>query len=275
MEVVSRFRLRRLDEVASTNEVVKAALEAGEPECLAVTAAVQRGGYGRQGRSWSSPRGGMYLSVLLRPDVPAAQLPTLSLAVAVAVRRALAALVPARAAERIQVKWPNDIVIAEPGTATEPAPVAGQPPFRKLVGISLERHAGGVCVGIGVNVVAPAEAVPVGGKNAPCYLADLGMGAQGDGAVETVRQGVLRELGSVYDQWLAEGFGALHGEYERHDALAGRSVAVEDREGNVLAEGIVLGTDAHGCLLVQDARTGAAVPVASGEAHVRYQLSSS
>lgn len=311
MEAVSRFRLQRLGEVASTNQVVKQALEAGEPEGLAVTADAQRGGYGRQGRSWSSPRGGMYLSVLLRPEVPPAQLPTLSLAVAVAVRRALAGLVPVRAAERIKVKWPNDICFACAGAAACPDGALSAPsprrvpqyassafpsdrihqgnprcPFgdqqavssdelKKVVGISLEQHAGGVCVGIGVNVAPPAQPVAVGGKNAPCYLADLGMAASGAQAVEAVRQAVLRQLDAAYGQWLAEGFEGLRAEYERHAALTGRTVAVEDRDGGTLAEGVVLGTDAQGRLLVQGPRAEAPTAVASGEAHVRYQLSSS
>ena len=80
------FRLRELAEVSSTNDVVKRALEAGEPEGLAVRACRQTGGYGRQGRTWTSPEGGLYLSLLLRPRVPSAQLPTLSLVAGLAVR---------------------------------------------------------------------------------------------------------------------------------------------------------------------------------------------
>ena len=89
------FRLRVLDEVTSTNDEVKRALEAGEPEGLALRARRQTGGYGRQGRAWASPEGGLYLSLLLRPSVDAALLPTLSLVTALAVRRAVVGLLPA------------------------------------------------------------------------------------------------------------------------------------------------------------------------------------
>ena len=111
-------RLRVLDEVTSTNDEVKRALEAGEPEGLAVSARRQTGGYGRQGRTWASPEGGLYLSLLLRPSVDAALLPTLSLVTALAVRRAVAGLLPAEAAESVLVKWPNDLVV----------PAASRPP---------------------------------------------------------------------------------------------------------------------------------------------------
>ena len=86
------FRIEVHDEVTSTNLEVKRALRAGESEGLVVRAYRQSGGYGRQGRSWASPLGGLYCSWLLRPFVSPGQLPTLSLVVALAFRHALASL---------------------------------------------------------------------------------------------------------------------------------------------------------------------------------------
>ena len=219
------FRLRELAEVSSTNDVVKRALEAGEPEGLAVRACRQTGGYGRQGRTWASPEGGLYLSLLLRPRVPSAQLPTLSLVTGLAVREAVAAVADGSAAESVLIKWPNDVVVRQSCAgglcghktaesrhfqgapngvpafpqdrrASDQALSSGgsedsrhesasgsvigdsvpdsrseRASFAKLCGISLEAHAGGVCVGIGINVVPPDESVDVGGKNRPAYLA--------------------------------------------------------------------------------------------------------
>lgn len=108
------FRVRCLDEVDSTNNVVKDALRAGEPEGLVVRAWRQSGGYGRQGRAWTSPLGGLYCSWLLRPDVPPEQLPTLSLVVGLAFRRALA-LLAGEDGGRVLVKWPNDVVLVGEG----------------------------------------------------------------------------------------------------------------------------------------------------------------
>ena len=105
------FRLQVLESVDSTNEVIKRAIEDGEPEGLAIRAYRQTGGYGRQGRAWKSPRGGMYESIRLRPEVEMRELPTLALVVALAVRRALASLVVDDQARRICIKWPNDVVL--------------------------------------------------------------------------------------------------------------------------------------------------------------------
>lgn len=328
------FRLREFDEVTSTNEVVKHALEEGEPEGLAVRARCQSGGYGRQGRTWASPEGGLYLSLLLRPHVPPAQLPTLSLVAGLAVREAAVALAGGALAGRILIKWPNDVVVAEGDGAAAPlaqghkiddfrhsqeargdapgllgighAPERafsstrsggswpeGVPmseigdfapesrpepaPFAKLCGISLEAHAGGVCVGIGVNVTLPAasfegssEAPPeVGGKNRPAYLADVAgwdrVGAMA--AVAPLAHAILDCLAPRYALWCEKGFAPLRKAYEACAALEGRPVRMVDRAGAAICEGTACGVDDCGRLLVMT-DGGGVVPVSSGEAHV-------
>ncbi len=255
------FRICEHDELPSTNDAIKQAIDAGAPEGEVVCARVQTAGYGRQGRAWKSPEGGLYLSVLLRPAVPPAQLPTLSLVVGIAVRRALAALT---GSDAIKVKWPNDVVLeaAGAGEALDVAPAAVAP-FRKLCGISSELHGKAMCVGIGVNVEAPAELCAVGGKNAAAYTADL---AAGPVSIVQVRDAVLGELARCYERWQAEGFAAFAEEYGRCAALTGRQVRVERADGSDIACGTVQGVDEAGALIVQDGRRQ--VPVTSGEAHI-------
>ena len=323
------FRLQVLDSVDSTNEVIKRAIEDDEPEGLAIRAYRQTGGYGRQGRAWESPRGGMYESILLRPQVDMRELPTLALVVALAVRRALASLVVEDQARRIRIKWPNDVVLvggdfgvdySTCGTAPElgghapcfanaaetrvrgvsravphdenspvgcfpkqdclstefPArafPQAGTPSIKslysKLAGISSEVHAGGICVGVGVNVEPPEDAMEVGGKNAPAYLADLGFGftCEREAAINAVGDAVLREFEPLYRRWCDGGFAALSGEFAEHSMLEGRFVRMANQLGDVVCEGTVCGVDASGRLLLrlEDGETKA---VASGEVHL-------
>ena len=254
-----KFRLTVLDEVASTNEEVKRALETGEPEGLAVRARVQTGGYGRQGRAWASPEGGMYQSIALRPEVPAAQLPSLSLVVGVAVRRALCGLVPADRVDDIKLKWPND-VLCEAG---------------KLCGISLETHAGGVCVGIGVNVLPPRQALEVGGKNRPAYVADFGPAALVDAEtpegrhafLDLVGNAILDGLAPIYEQWLSAGLAPFLDEVNAHESLSGSEVSMVDANGAALARGRALRVDERGCLVLR-CDDGGERAVASGEAHI-------
>ena len=243
------FRVLLLDEVSSTNDEVKRALDDGEPEGLVVRALRQVAGYGRQGRAWTSPAGGLYCSLLLRPQVEPRELPTLSLVVGMAVRRALVALAGDAAAQSVRIKWPNDVV-CERG---------------KLCGISLEVHGGGVCVGVGVNVLPPDERPDVGGKNRAAYVADLVPVAPP--SIETVLDAFLAAFSPLYDEWTRSGFAALVDEFNAHASLIGRTVSVVDRAGSTLAEGAVRRIDAQGRLVLLDA-SGAETPVSSGEAHL-------
>ncbi len=279
------WRLQRYSQVDSTNRVVKEALGAGEPEGLAVTARTQCGGYGRQGRAWASPAGGMYLSLLLRPSQnPGIELSTLSLAVAVAVRRACASLVTLDQGKRLAVKWPNDVVVLQEETATELSAEAAtelsaeattklsagsEKPFSKICGISLEAVAGGLCIGIGVNVEPAPGATEVSGKNRAAYLADLGYGAtcEQEARIEEVRQAVLSAFGEVYEQWNAQGFATLQDEFNEHHCLAGRWISVVDRNGHGLGSGCVESVDGTGRLLLRDDE-GRELPMVSGEAHI-------
>lgn len=333
MRAALPFRVRTLEETTSTNDEVKRALEAGEPEGLVVRARRQVAGYGRQGRAWTSPEGGLYCSLLLRPQVLPRELPTLSLVVGMAVRRAIAALAGDAAAEAVRIKWPNDVVLvpdrasasagagaaagaalaqnrryerfsegsevgdlgfcesqtdlgtknrsyrdfcakeaAPTGRASRvPANAMGGAAFdakeapAKLCGISLEGYGGGVCVGVGVNVVPPDERVDVGGKNRAAYVADLAPDAPP--SIESVLDAFLDAFAPLYDEWTRAGFAALVDEFNAHAGLIGRAVSVADRDGRAIAEGIVRRVDAHGRLVLADA-SGAEVPVSSGEAHL-------
>lgn len=343
---IGMFRLEAHESVVSTNDLVKRAIEQGEPEGFAIGARVQTAGYGRQGRAWSSPEGGMYVSVLLRPHVPLAQLPTLSLVAGMAVRDALARIVPVEQAPCIKVKWPNDVVYvapaltgqaqraaaaASPGTQSrradegsrtevrfapagpsilgtgetladiggpagaagggldvahqassaraglserlgiaEPADEASRGPlvFRKLVGISLESHAGGVCVGMGVNVRAPREVRAVGGKNTPAYVGDLAAPGGPAPSIEQVRAAVLESFSAYYGQWVQEGFGAFAARYRAVAALDGCVVRIENVDGSRVCEGAVQGVDEWGRLLVLPRGAKLPVTVSSGEVHI-------
>lgn len=248
------FRVRVLDETTSTNDVVKQALAAGEPEGLVVRARRQTAGYGRQGRSWTSLDGGLYLSMLLRPQVDAPALPTLSLVVGLGVRRALVRFADSSEADGIRVKWPNDVV-SEGG---------------KLCGISLEALSGGVCVGVGVNVIPPDDRPDVGGKNRPVYIAQLGSclsESSPSEALDLVFAAILTEIESLYRVWRHDGFEPMLDEYNRHASLTGRQVSLVDRDGSEHISGVVRKTDASGRLIVH-ADDGIDVPVSSGEAHI-------
>lgn len=97
-----------LDMVDSTNTEAKRRAMAGAAEGLAVLSEEQSGGRGRLGRSFQSPRGGgLYLSILLRPPLPPAEVVNFTAWVAVAVCDG----VEAACGVRPRIKWTNDLVL--------------------------------------------------------------------------------------------------------------------------------------------------------------------
>jgi BirA family biotin operon repressor/biotin-[acetyl-CoA-carboxylase] ligase len=131
----------RLTSTPSTMDALHALAEAGAEAGTAVVAEVQETGRGSRGRSWASPRGGLWLSVLARPR--AAALEVLSLRAGLAVAELLETL---GAEGRIALKWPNDLMLDD----------------RKCGGILCEARWQGatpawVAIGLGLNVT---NAVP-------------------------------------------------------------------------------------------------------------------
>lgn len=127
------------ERVDSTNTRLKGLAGQGAPEGSVLLAEEQTGGRGTRGRTFYSPRGrGLYLSLLLRPDLPVEELVTLTGWVAVAVRRGIGRVCGAP----VDIKWLNDLYLNG----------------RKVCGVLTELcPGGGVVIGIGVNLAQSRE----------------------------------------------------------------------------------------------------------------------
>jgi BirA family biotin operon repressor/biotin-[acetyl-CoA-carboxylase] ligase len=164
-------RVERFDRVASTNDVVRDWLAAGEPEICLALADEQTAGRGRSGRTWVAPAGaGLLLSLGFRPTWLAPDrvwrlAATASLAMADAAEEA--AGLPDRA---VWLKWPNDLVVLAGADGRALDPFAGTGALaaaavRKLGGVLGETDGLGtddprVVVGIGLNADWAVEAFP-------------------------------------------------------------------------------------------------------------------
>lgn len=140
----SPYRVEYFDSVESTNTIARTRAEAGATD-LVVLAAVQTGGAGRRDRVWHSPRGGVWLSIVTHPTIPADKLGLLTFAAAIAVVDAAA-----KAGVETRIKWPNDVLDAD---------------GKKLAGVLTESgftDAGNrfSVVGIGVNADIDPSALP-------------------------------------------------------------------------------------------------------------------
>lgn len=94
-------------EVSSTNTIAKFLSQNGIGNGSVVIAEKQTAGRGRSGKTWESPLGGIWLSIILTPNVDYSNIPLITLATGVAVAKTLERI----EVESCEIKWPNDIMI--------------------------------------------------------------------------------------------------------------------------------------------------------------------
>jgi BirA family transcriptional regulator, biotin operon repressor / biotin---[acetyl-CoA-carboxylase] ligase len=169
---IDRFQsVRRFIEIDSTNRWLREAVQQGTVgDADVVIADSQTAGRGRLDRQWvAPPLSGLLMSVLVRPSpvrLPMEKWPLVSFALALAVRDAVLELVGSAAGVTVGVKWPNDVVVNDPSSATG---------YRKLAGILVESVKGTLIAGVGVNVTRPADvATDLGVAAIPIWISELG-----------------------------------------------------------------------------------------------------
>ena len=233
--------IEHLAAVGSTNDHLKQRARAGAAAWTVVIADAQTAGRGRQGRRWSSPPGNLHLSVLLRPDPPAARWSVLPLLAGVAVAEALA-----EEGLEVRLKWPNDIVA---GTAATSRLIGCG---RKLGGILAEAASSAeglesVVMGVGVNVaVRPADLPPDAASSVTSIADELGHGV--DRLV--VAAAVLARLRVWYHALARDGPRVVQAAW-RARALPWWGRAVEARSGERHLRGIARDLDEGGALILE------------------------
>jgi BirA family biotin operon repressor/biotin-[acetyl-CoA-carboxylase] ligase len=225
--------------IGSTNDRALDLASAGEPEGAVILAEEQTGGRGRRERTWHSPaRLGIYVSMILRPLVPAMRAPLFTLTAAVAVVEAL------RDIGRLQatIKWPNDVVVAGRKIAGILAETRGSDPLiREMV------------LGAGINVNQRREDFsPEVLERATSMRIESGLVT--DRA--PILAGILEGFERRYSRLVRGERSELLREWESLSALPrGHHVVVESPSGR--SEGSMAGVDDEGALLLMlpDGRT--------------------
>ena len=178
---VITWSLNELVEVDSTQNVLRRLGFAGADEGTLVVAKRQIAGRGRHGRTWASPEGGLYMSLLLRPP-PSAMLQTLTLASSLAVVRGMKKATNVDAL----IRWPNDVMIKG----------------RKVAGVVAESSYVGqrlsfVTVGIGVNC---NSGVALEDPSSPATSLAEQVGDEVD--LVRLRQAILEAFAAIHEKWL-------------------------------------------------------------------------
>lgn len=228
---------------------------AGAAEGLWLRADRQTGGKGRQGRSWISPPGNLYASTLVRLHLGDPAAPTLALVAAVALDQVASAYA---GAERLMIKWPNDLVAScipaqagvQAGGGTGPQPAPG---YGKIAGILLEREGDAVVIGFGVNLAhhpdipeRPATSFAALAVSAPApdlFLADL-----------------AESFAYWLGRWRGEGLEPVRRRWLERAHPIGTPLAAQGADGQVI-EGLFEGLDESGALRLR---------LADGSAHVMH-----
>ncbi|HFC8466370.1 TPA: bifunctional biotin--[acetyl-CoA-carboxylase] ligase/type III pantothenate kinase [Neisseria subflava] len=222
------FRAQLKHECSSSNdEIMALARQSADLAHKALCVAhFQTKGRGRQGRSWVNRQGEcLMFSLGWVLDKPQYELGSLALVVALACRRALADI-----GLDVNIKWPNDLVVAND----------------KLAGILIEtarvENKTVAVIGIGINFVLPKEV-----ENATSVQALFQTASKQGVSVKTLLNAVLAQLDALLSEYAQNRFASCVGEYDAANRDTDRPVLLL-QEGRVVHEGVVKGVDAQGAL---------------------------
>ena len=222
------FRAQLKHECSSSNdEIMALARQSADLAHKALCVAhFQTKGRGRQGRSWVNRQGEcLMFSLGWAFDKPQYELGSLALVAALACRRALADI-----GLDVNIKWPNDLVVAND----------------KLAGILIEtarvENRTVAVIGIGINFVLPKEV-----ENATSIQALFQTASKQGVSVKTLLNAVLAQLDALLNEYAQNGFASCVGEYDAANRDTGRPVLLL-QEGRIVHEGVVKGVDAQGAL---------------------------
>lgn len=220
-----------METVGSTNAVALELAEKDAPHGTVVVAHRQTKGRGRLGRTWVSPSGNIYMSIILKPPLSPADAPLLTMTASVACARALRETTGLL----VGIKWPNDLMVLE----------------RKLGGILTEVKSRGselvfAVIGIGVNLNSDIEEFPPDIKEiATSVRTETGQKYSRNLVISRI----LDETEFWYDRFMKVGREGLLDEWRHLTFTLGKKVIVV--AGEEMITGVARDIDKEGRLIVE------------------------
>lgn len=223
-------KIHYFDELTSTNIIAKELAHNADDGTI-VIAELQKSGRGRLGREWTSPRGGIWMSIILKPNISLTHASRLTLVAGIAITKIMRKLsVDAR------IKWPNDILIND----------------KKVCGILTEVNAemeqvDYVVIGIGINANVEMDKFSDDVRGvATTLLSELGRPIDRISFV----QDILFELEQEYIQFITQPFSSIIDEWTSLSDTIGRQVTVTT--ALKMFEGKAVGITENGALIIED-----------------------
>jgi BirA family biotin operon repressor/biotin-[acetyl-CoA-carboxylase] ligase len=221
-----------LREVGSTNDFAKELAGYGAVEGTVVVAETQTCGRGRLDREWVSPKGGLWFSVVLRPELKPAEAVVIVFVSGLAVAEVLRELYGLKS----ETKWPNDVLVNG----------------KKICGILTEMNTTGerincVIVGVGVNV--NFDVVKVFPEELRASATSLENMFGRKVRLEELFRALLEKLENVYELFLKEGFDQILAEWKKYASFLGCQVEVAS--GTEKWVGLALDVENDGALILR------------------------
>ncbi len=241
------MKIYKFKEIGSTQDKARELAGRNAPEGIVVVADSQSGGKGRFGREWLSPKGGLWFSMLIYPDISPADAPKLTMLAGVAVVDAIKIF----CGVKLGIKWPNDIVfIGKKDDCKKVSGILTEASFKK-------RKVDHVIIGVGINVnnTVDKKEIP-----AASLLGITGRMI----SVESLLREILRQFENYYHVFTESGIGPVWEKCRELSVMTGKRVIIERDEGKV--EGVVTGIREDGALEMES--NGKRITVLAGDIKV-------
>lgn len=201
------FTIHNFEELESTNKTAFLMAENNQISNYEIVLANQQyGGKGRNSRSWNSPKGNLYFSLVLKPQLEIAKIPQISFVAITALRLAIAKL-----ADKLDIKnkWPNDLLINQ----------------KKVAGLLLEskfrqNNCEFIIVGIGLNTDSNPDNTIFPATN----FKNCGIILEKQKALEIF----LDEFEKLYQNYLTYGFKGIRNLWLESAYLLGKEIKVKN-----------------------------------------------
>lgn len=216
-----------LEEIDSTNNKAKQiAFESQDGDV--VVSETQHSGRGRRGREWHSPKGGIYISFILKPNISPERAPQITLLSSVALVETLNSM---KSKMNAKIKWPNDILISG----------------RKISGILTELSSdmekiNYVVVGIGINLNTDLEDLPE-------KAASLKVEMDQEISVKLFLKSFFEHYDTVYQEYLNNGIDQIIEKWKKNSDTLGKNVKIIGI--NETYDGLAKDIDENGALILK------------------------
>ena len=245
------WKVHIFEECTSTFDIAKQFIKTGVENGTMIISDVQTGGRGRQSRKWISPSGGIWMCIVLKPELELSRLSPITLLCAVAVAQSMDNLYPQLVAG---IKWPNDVYIND----------------RKICGILTEtvlekNKAKYVIVGIGINANNTTDYFDDDIRNTSVSLKELGIDVNRPLLAAMINDKLLNLIKRYENE---NGLDFILNYYKSRMLWLNEKAVMKNTTNNqIVKKGIIRGIDGQGQLLMET--DGEIVPVISGELSLR------